>query len=225
MAARKKAPAAKRGASRYQAPAKQPVPGWVWLACGLLVGGFIVFLTQLKPGQDSIKRDKTEQAAPRKVQPVKEQPATTAQAKPKYDFYTLLPESEVIVPPDAITAQPVAPKPVSAEEAAKIDAARAQALLDGKTPPEAPVVAKAPVTTEFFLQAGSFRKREDADNVRAQLILLGQSVQIESGTVREEVWHRVLVGPFANREQLGQAQKAMAANGFGNLLLQQRQSR
>ena len=67
MAARKKAPAAKRGASRYQAPAKQPVPGWVWLACGLLVGGFIVFLTQLKPGQDSIKRDKTEQAAPRKV--------------------------------------------------------------------------------------------------------------------------------------------------------------
>jgi cell division protein FtsN len=75
------------------------------------------------------------------------------------------------------------------------------------------------------LQAGSFRKREDADKVRAQIILLGQSVQIESGTVREEVWHRVLVGPFANREQLGKAQKAMAANGFSNLLLQQRQSR
>lgn len=225
MATKKKAPAPKRGASRYQAPPKKPVPGWVWLACGLLVGGFVVFLMQLKPGHNSIQRDKTEQAAPSKAPPVKAPPAKSEPTKPKYDFYTLLPESEVIVPPDAITAQPVAPKPVSAEEAAKIDAARAQALLDGKTPPEAPVIAKAPVTTEFFLQAGSFRKREDADKVRAQIILLGQSVQIESGTVREEVWHRVLVGPFANRDQLAAAQKAMAANGFSNLLLQQRQSR
>lgn len=225
MAARKKAPAPKRGASRYQAPPKKPVPGWVWLTCGLLVGGFVMFLMQLKPGQDSIQRDKTEQAAPSKTQPANVPPKKSEPAKPKYDFYTLLPESEVIVPPDAITAQAPAPKPLSAEEAAKLDAARAQALLDGKTPPEAPVVAKAPVTTEFFLQAGSFRKREDADKVRAQIILLGQSVQIESGTVREEIWHRVLVGPFANREQLGQAQKAMAANGFSNLLLQQRQSR
>ena len=61
MATRKKA-APKRGASRYKAPAKKPVPGWVWLACGLLVGGFIMFLMQLQPGRDGIKRDKTEQA-------------------------------------------------------------------------------------------------------------------------------------------------------------------
>ena len=58
--------------------------------------------------------------------------------------------------------------------------------------------------------------------MRAQLILLGQSVQIESGKVREETWHRVLIGPYASREQLASAQKALAADGFGNLLLQQR---
>jgi len=50
-------------------------------------------------------------------------------------------------------------------------------------------------------------------------------VRVESGTVRDETWHRVLVGPFANREQLAQSQKTLAANGFSNLLLQQRQSR
>ena len=34
----------KRGASRYQAPAKKPVPGWVWLACGAAVGRALVLV-------------------------------------------------------------------------------------------------------------------------------------------------------------------------------------
>ena len=226
MATRKK-PAAKRGASRYKAPAKQPVPAWIWLACGLVIGGFMTFLFSLEPGRDEIKRDKGEQA--RGVQGAKPAPgkADKAQpAKPKYDFYTLLPESEVIVPPQALEPPPPpAQKPVSPEQAAKIDAARAEAALNGQTPPPPPVVAQPPVTTQFFLQAGSFRRKDDAESVRAQIILLGQNVRVESGTVREETWHRVLVGPFASREQLSQSQKALAANGFSNLLLQQRQSR
>ena len=112
-------------------------------------------------------------------------------------------------------------KPVTPEEAAKIDTARAEAALNGQVPPPAPpVLASAPVTTQFFLQAGSFRKRDDADTVRAQIILLGQNVRVETGKVRDETWHRVLVGPFASREQLAAAQKTLAAGGFSNLLLQ-----
>ena len=113
--------------------------------------------------------------------------ADQSKPKPKYDFYTLLPESEVIVPPDAMP-EPPAPaepeqKPVTPEEAAKIDAQRAEAALAGLTPPPPPLVASA-AQTQYFLQAGSFRKATDADRVRAQIILLGQSVQVESGTVR-----------------------------------------
>lgn len=229
MAAKKK-PAPKRGASRYQAPAKSPVPGWVWLACGLVIGGFMVFLFSLEPGRDDVKRAKPEDAQrPSGAQTTTQaKPQTKPEAvKPKYDFYTLLPESEVIVPPEALPTEKQAAesKPVTPEEAAKIDAARAEALLNGQTPPPPPVIAKAPATTLFFLQAGSFRKQEDADKVRAQIILLGQNVQVESGTVREETWYRVLVGPYANREQLASAQKQLAGSGFSNLLLQQRQSR
>lgn len=223
MAARKKA-APKRGASRYKAPAKKPVPGWIWLACGLVVGIFVMALMNLQPGSDAVKRDRGEPARA-STHP---KPTVTTPEKPKYDFYTLLPESEVIVPPEALpdpTPKPPPAKPVTPEEAAKIDAARAEAALAGKVPPPPPVVAQAPLTTQFFLQAGSFRRKDDAESVRAQIILLGQNVRVESGTVREETWHRVLVGPFANREQLAQSQKALAANGFSNLLLQQRQSR
>ncbi|MDO8697481.1 MAG: SPOR domain-containing protein [Pseudomonas sp.] len=236
MAAKK--PAAKRGASRYQAPAKPPIPGWVWLACGLLIGAFVVFLMKLEPGRGEIKRVKEEVTRPANNPAAKPQansptPSATP-AKPKYDFYTLLPESEVIVPMDAPAEKP--PAALTPEELAKADAARALAALSGQTPPPLPPpsdtavtpppsLAKAPVSTQFFLQAGSFRKQADADKVRAQIIMLGQSVQVESGKVREETWYRVLVGPFASREQLTQAQKSLAAGGFSNLLLQQRQSR
>lgn len=101
MAAKKK-PAPKRGASRQTAPAKQPIPGWVWLAVGLTVGAFIVFLMKLEPGSEDIKRAKPEQQKPEKVAEASKaaQPSPQQPVKPKYDFYTLLPESEVIVPPD-----------------------------------------------------------------------------------------------------------------------------
>ena len=256
MAAARKKPAPKRGASRYQAPAKKPVPGWVWMACGLVIGGFLVMLMNLEPGRNEIKRERVEANKPNNsTQPNTQKQAETPTNRPKYDFYTLLPESEVIVPPDAQQAIQTPPpaKPVTAQEAAKIDAERALAALEGKTPPPPPVVAtpttntapSAPITTPpantaaqtaptataspsntlYFLQAGSFRKASDADRVRAQIILLGQNVQVESGTVRDEVWYRVMVGPFASREQLNSAQKNLAGSGFGNLLPQQRQRR
>ncbi|EIM13224.1 SPOR domain-containing protein [Pseudomonas chlororaphis] len=241
MAAKKK-PAPKRGASRYQAPAKQPIPGWLWMAIGLAVGAFIVFLMKLEPGKggDSVKRERLEQQKTTKIAEANKTPPSPQQpVKPKYDFYTLLPESEVIVPPEAVpektlptpqTAPVVPTTPVTPAEAAKIDTARAQAALAGITPPPAPPVAqpqeaKAAPVTKFFLQAGSFRKQTDADKVRAQIILLGQSVSVESGTVKDETWYRVLVGPFSNREQLTTAQKQLSGAGFSNLLLQQRQSR
>ncbi len=246
--AAKKAPA-KRGASRYQAPAKPPIPGWIWLVCGLLIGAFVVFLSRLEPGRDDIKRAKQEITRPANNPAAK--PANNSQtpavatpaaaAKPKYDFYTLLPESEVIIPPENPIEKPAVA--LTPEELAKADAERALAALAGKTPaplpstspaiPGAPStaptpppsIAKAPVSTQFFLQAGSFRKQADADKVRAQIIMLGQAVQVESGSVRDETWYRVLVGPFSSREQLAQAQKSLAAGGFSNLLLQQRQGR
>lgn len=222
MAARKK-PAPRRGASRYQAPAKKAVPGWVWLACGLVIGGFIVFLASLEPGGDEVKRDKPSKTAA-KEQPKRSAPVSEQPSKPKYDFYTLLPESEVILPPETKQPEPPPSKPVTPEEAAKIDEARAMAALSGQVPPPPPTVAKAPVT-QFFLQAGSFRKQAEAEKVRAQIILLGQDVRVENVKVRDEPWYRVLVGPYASREQLSAAQKTLAASGYKNLLLQQRQTR
>ncbi|WP_207887027.1 SPOR domain-containing protein [Pseudomonas sp. 30_B] len=279
----KKKPAPKRGASRYQAPAKKSsVPGWVWLVAGLAIGGFIMFLMKLEPGRNDVKREKPE--TPKAVVG-SNKPSGTVQSqqanaptgvKPKYDFYTLLPGSEVAVPPEAVPppakpAQPQQPPTVVAtkEEAAKIDTQRALTALSGQNPPppavvkpvtapatpttaaaanqvataqkqalpqtpSTPATATAPAkptpppavaATQYYLQAGSFRKQSDADHLRAQIIMMGQNARVESGTVRDETWYRVMVGPYGDRTKASAAQKQLAGNGFSNLLLQQRQTR
>ncbi|MFP9012520.1 SPOR domain-containing protein, partial [Pseudomonas aeruginosa] len=106
----------------------------------------------------------------------------------------------------------------------KASEARDTAAPPGQVPPPLPKSVVA-ASTHFFLQAGSFRKQSDADRVRAQIILLGQSVNVEAGNVRDETWYRVMVGPFNSRDQLSQAQKTLSSNGFSNLLLQQRKAR
>ena len=95
--------APKRGASRTPPPSKREIPNWLWMACGLAVGGFAMFLTRLEPGSDAVKRSTGEPPAKTTVQ-------TPQPDKPKYDFYTLLPESKVVVPPTA-QQQPSPAKP------------------------------------------------------------------------------------------------------------------
>lgn len=221
MATRKKAAPAKRGATRYQAPAKKPVHPLVWIIAGLIIGVFVMSLFQLEPGKDSIKRTDSAEKKPTPSQPAAK--TDTTANKPKFEFYTILPESEVIVPPEVVPEKaPPAPTAKEIEDRKKAEAARAQAILDGKTPPPAPPQKEV---THFYLQAGSFPSKETAESVRAQLILAGQIAHIEAGQVANKTWHRVLVGPFTSREQLDRAQKQLANNGFKNLLLQQRKAR
>ena len=112
------------------------------MAIGLTVGAFIVFLMKLEPGKgDDVKRVKQEeQKATRMAEANKTPPSPQQPVKPKYDFYTLLPESEVIVPPDAVpektlpTPQTAPVAPVTPAEAAKIDTAPSPAVSTSRPP-------------------------------------------------------------------------------------------
>ncbi len=86
---------------RSRAP-KSSVPAWVWLFTGAVLGAFIMFLTYLSgvaPG-------------PRPLPQVADSGPTADEAalpKPRFDFYKLLKESEVVVDtqplPDTRSAQ------------------------------------------------------------------------------------------------------------------------
>lgn len=221
MAQRKKAPP-KRGASRYQALEKKPIPGWLWLFGGLVIGGFVVFLTKLEPGNSAIERSEKIASTTTEKTPKPSEPKAKPQRQ--YEFYQLLSDSKVILPP-AAEQTPNTPKTLTAEQLAQQEAARAQALLDG-TPlpprPDSPQTAEKPKKTSFFLQAGAFRNAADAEQVRAQIILLGQKASVERSTTGTDTWHRVLVGPFSTRAQLQDAQKLLAAHGMTKLIVQER---
>jgi len=151
---------------------KRPIPGWVWFIVGLLVGLFFSGLAWLKllpaDGKTSTASvvSKAAPAAESGRTPPKERTP-----KPRFDFFTILPEMEVVVPEPEVVPRALT-KPKSAGEAA----------------------AKA---DRYMLQMGSFRKYADADRLKASLALVGiqaeiQKVKIDNG----EVFHRVRAGPY-----------------------------
>ena len=76
---------------------------------------------------------------------------------------------------------------------------------------------------EYILQVASFRKEDDADRLRAELILLNldaksQKAVLDSG----DVWFRVLVGPFANQSKVASARATLLSNKHDALLLKRK---
>lgn len=74
--------------------------------------------------------------------------------------------------------------------------------------------------TEYILQVGSFPKADDADKLRAQLIMINLDARIEKVEIRKgEVWHRVVVGPFNTQAELTTARSQLVNNQYNALVL------
>jgi cell division protein FtsN len=67
-------------------------------------------------------------------------------------------------------------------------------------PPDAPESAEK--KGAFVLQAGSYRKFEDADRVRAQLALQGIESNVQRVAIDADTWHRVRIGPISDPAEL-----------------------
>jgi cell division protein FtsN len=71
----------------------------------------------------------------------------------------------------------------------------------------------------YLLQAGSFKAREDADRLRAELILQGHEAMIKEVENAKGVWHRVIIGPFDNKRDLTRARNRLAEANIESLQL------
>ena len=75
-------------------------------------------------------------------------------------------------------------------------------------------------STEYILQVGSFPRADDADKLRAQLIMLNLDASIEKVEIRKgEIWHRVVVGPFNTQNELTTARSQLVKNEYNALVL------
>lgn len=106
--------------------------------------------------------------------------------KPRFDFYTILPGTE----------RPATEQEVRQDEAETQDQTAAD---NGR----------------YYLQVGAFQTEQEADNMKAQLALLGMEAVVQTATIPDKgIWHRVRVGPFTGLEQINKTRSELARNGF-----------
>jgi len=95
-------------AAKKKTKAPAATPGWVWLLAGLAIGLFIALLVYLKDFSVSKDKaapvvDRTQSAAPTAQKDAPEKEAEVQ--KPRFDFYNLLPEMEVLIPDQELAAE------------------------------------------------------------------------------------------------------------------------
>lgn len=187
----------KRGASKSPRTKKKTspkIPGGMMLVTGVALGFFGAFLMGLTPSAVDV-RTVADQSAGNEEKVLN---------KPVFDFYTLLPESEVTVP----NVEPVPERKSKKKVKSSADKPVSKA-------PETPAKPR-----RYLLQAGSFRNQEDARRLRVKLVLQGLEPKVEEVNVRNgETWFRVQLGPFSDQETLSKTQSVLAENRIDSLLL------
>lgn len=165
--------------------ARKPLPPWLLLGGGLLIG--VVSVLVFNVAKEAEWRALWSSAQPPKTA------ATKLAETPRFDFYTILPNQEVVVPD---------PEPPAKKEP-KPGGKKAQPTPKGI----------------YYLQAGSFRNLDDANGMRARVILLGTEASIQSVTIDRDTWHRVRVGPYKNLARLREVRKRLRDNRIETLLI------
>ena len=86
-------------------------------------------------------------------------------------------------------------------------------------PPSAAPAAAAP---RYYLQAGAFKSADDADNLKAQLAMLGVEAVIQTGDVADKgVLHRVRVGPFGAMDEVNRTRSLLTQNDIPSTLVRE----
>jgi cell division protein FtsN len=171
---------------------------------GLLIGLFVALLVYINENtspsnksrfSDTVSNIFTQTAkdvreVTKQKQTAPSGPAETNNSqKPRFDFYTILPELEIAIPEQDLL-QP-----------------EKQAAINEKAP------------GNFILQVGSFKQSEQADQLKARLALQGIEASIQSVSINSDTWHRVRVGPINDLQKLKKVRKRLQKNGIDSIVV------
>ena len=178
---------------------KKSLPGYVWLLSGLAIGLFVAFIVYLdkQPENETDFGTAVQQELEKLKQQAKqdstakssrqESEKATEKKEQKFNFYTILPELEVLIP-ESETRPPEVKTPSSSKPSDSKDG------------------------TLYVLQVGSFQNLADAEKLKANLAFLGLQAGIQKVVVNKQSWHRVRTGPYHDKQQLYQNQKLLKKN-------------
>ncbi|HMN93519.1 MAG TPA: SPOR domain-containing protein [Hydrogenophaga sp.] len=130
------------------------------------------------------------------------------------------PATAAVLPAPAPAAAPVpaaaapataAKTPAAAARSPANDGARAQALLEGRTPPSQPAAAPAEASGRLVVQVGAFADNARAQEVRMRLERAGLKTYTHVAETPEGRRIRVRVGPFDTRQEAEKAAERVKA--------------
>jgi len=168
-------------------PQQAKVAWWKWGLIILLISLFVVFLVFLRNSTPEVKlqqQSKTLSISKKTEKPKPPKHQNKKPVEPRFDFYTILPETEIVVPDYEINTR-----------------SREERLGKRKA-------------SKYIMQAGSFRDFSEADKLRARLALMGIESRVEKAKVGNVVWNRVKMGPYTRSSSVSTIKKRLRKSGI-----------
>lgn len=193
----KSASSKRRSSSARKGPA---APGWFWLVTGVVLGLFVAGLFYLKDHKALLSNlphfaNRHKQSAGRHhVAKTKKQQEHHVAAKPRFDFYTMLPKMKVSV---------------DETNKSKSNGSATQKSLTAKSEHH-----------DYVLQVASFKDYKAADTLKAKLILTGYNVAIKVSKNHGTTWHRVFIGPYQSKAEAMKARRDLKQQHLYGLVMQ-----
>lgn len=162
----------------------------------------------------------------------------------KFDYYTVLPEIERLIPESPNqTAKTSIAKPTTAEKASAAakaaekvtEAINTEAATAATTTSDAMsanntstndstqldgAVAEVNKTSYYILQAASYAQNADAEQLKAKLALSGRQAYIQKVTIDSKDYYRVRLGPFNDISIMKTAESELLSLGLKPLPLE-----
>ena len=182
------------GQRRQKFDRQQPrVAIWKWMLIIVIIIAFAVFLIYLRStGSEQINPQQISQTIPDKAGAGSQ--ATSKEEKkpevkpgpkiPQFDFYTILPDKEVVVPEHEIKT---------------------------RTREERVGQAKG---AHYIMQAGSFKTFKEADQLSKKLASMGIESKVQKAKVGSVNWYRVKMGPYTQTASVNTIRARLRQNGI-----------
>lgn len=179
----------------------------LWFLFGALIGGFGVGIAWMN----------TESTGTQQAQSPPAQPTKAARQQPEFDFYSLLPEEEVVVPSEEEPPAMALPSLPTASETP------AESRVQAAVPSNEPEASQPPTRSgDYLLQLASFRRSADAETLKAELALQGVQTFIQRVTIGSgETYYRVRTASL-DRDEAQALKERLAARGQDALMVRVR---
>lgn len=192
------------------------IPAWFWLLGGIFIGlgaavalmfrGYLPEFTDHTPKIDQPAPSTSSTAL------INDKAKAKEPEKPRYDFFTVLPEMEVVVPEQELQRQ-------AASNAAPVASVSNNDLAPSASTSASTDAKTAAGVDRYVLQVGSFQNSSEAEQMKAQLAMIGFTASVQTVTVDGKSWHRIRVGPFEGARQADEMRRLLVDNQYQPLVM------